>query len=312
MKKIKILITISILAISFVACEQDDELQLNSDKFRIKSLTEVYTSGKEYKYSFYYTEDRLDSICHNKSKIEYNYSETNVSITRGYYTENGIWEITRKFEFVIENGLVVEEIYYDNNDDFQTKSQTWVYQYSELDLTNWLSTGYNVQGLITGKAKGEYTYKDNKLVEYCYYVLNDNTWNQGTKETFEYSGKKLIQRTGELLYDFGWRYYFKNKYSYSNGLVTKIKTYSWNINTDWEEALLFTFWYNNNACLIVKDDNVFEKIIYEYEEVKGNAKSLWYHPEELIRKEPTFKKSSSKQEYNPIHERMINKLINRQ
>lgn len=320
--KIKNLL-LAILAISlFVSCEKDNDNDSSPSKnsHRIKQIFSEYDNYSK-KTVFSYEGEKLVNITeylkfesgiNEEFKAEITYSGDNATET-WYHKESGSWELDEKYEYVIQNGLMMEETDYDYGNGTWIEDGKWTYQYSGNNISGW--QGYEDEdedGTLEQDSKGEYIYQNGKLSEYKGYELDEsNNWYQDYKTTFTYAGSNMINWIDFNLDESdNWKNYYKAEYQYSGDKVSQIEGFYWNSNdSQWESVDLDSYTYNSNGYLIGELDDDGEKRTYEYEEGNGNAKFFWYYPEELVYGEPTLKSASinKSRKYIPYYQRLRNR-----
>jgi len=323
--KIKNLL-LAIVAISLlVSCEKDKEndSSISKNSHRIKQIIYNSNGGLDYwKEVFTYKGEKLVKITkyikyesrnwNEISKTEITYSDDN-AIATWYDKESGSWEIDKKYEYIIQNGLMMEEFHYLYEDDTWVEYWKWTYQYSGSNISAWQSYYYyNQDGTVKQNYKGEYIYQNNKLSESRRYKLDESDiWYQYDNKIFTYDGNNLIN---QIDYDLdesdNWGKAYKSEFLYSGDKVTQKEYFYWNSgDSQWVSKDVESYTYDSNGYLIEKLDEDGDIRTYEYEEGNGNAKLFWYYPEELANGEPTLKSASitRKRKYIPYYQRLKNK-----
>jgi hypothetical protein len=260
-----------------------------------------------------YTKDDFgDWILKYKNVITYDGEN---ATTTWYYKESGDWIEEDKSDYLIENGLMMEETYFNLEEGEWVESWKWAYQYSGTDIIGWQVYDYDDQNSSAElDGKGEYIYENNKLVQFQSFYKNDsNNWENDDKQIFNYAGSNLAGWT-DYDWDFSennWIEYFKCEHTYTGNLVQESNYYDWNsVSDDWESSYSRTYEYNDNGYLIEEvsdNDEDGYKATFEYEEGNGNAKFFFYYPEELVYGGATIKSASIKKQYLPYFKRMDHK-----
>jgi len=304
----------------FASCDKIIDTALS---YRIKQV--VYDNegtSNDWKYIFTYEGEKLVKVTEYEkdadgnwveySKSDYSYSGENATITDYYYTNE--WVIDEKYEYLIQNDLLMQELYYFYDDGDWINSSKWVYQYSGGNLTGYQSFyDYNEDGTLEEDYKGEYVYQNNKLTEYKDYEIdNSGNWQQYDREIITYNGDKLSTWTDyDLDESSNWIEMDKAEYQYSGNNISQINYFTQNDElTQWQTDGTKTFSYDSNDYLTEEITESGRKITYEYEEGTGNAQFFWYYPEDLVYGEPVLKikKSDVRRKYIPYFQRFSNLL----
>jgi hypothetical protein len=126
-----------------------------------------------------------------------------------------------------------------------------------------------------------------------------------------FTGNKLTEIiSSEYTNNDTWQYVNKYNYAYAADRISEIKDSNWEFGI-WILNKTVSYNYDKNDCLSEEIEDSGIKRLYEYEEGTGNAKSLWFYPEYGVYKKPTIKSTYAKNDFLSIHNRIINKLINR-
>jgi hypothetical protein len=309
---------IAILLVLLVACNKDKDLSESaSASLRIKEIYNDYEGdNNDWKTTFAYEGENLAGITEFEKddqgiftesyRAEITYDGNRVIMTWFYYN-NGSWETEGKYEIVVENGHLSEETYLDYVQAQWVEEWRWVYQYSGSNLVAWQSFDNGSTGALEQDGRAEYFYNNGLLSEYKSYRKNSSgDYIQFDMETFSYSGNDLISWI-----DFdrdesnNWVETDKCEYTYGVGTVSVAEYFDWddNINT-WETEPFSEFYTYNPEGLVTEwsnDDG--DRITYEYEKGAGNAKLLWYYPEDLVYGEPTFKNAARRDRMIPYYRR---------
>lgn len=225
----------------------------------------------------------------------------------------GKWGIDQKTEYLIQNGLIMEEYYYDYEDGTWVEDRKWTYQYSGNNITAWQSFYYYEEnGTLEQDGKGEYYYQNSKLAEYKVYELDESgNWSQYDKETFTYDGSNLINWINYGLDESdNWGNNYKAEYQYSGNKVSQMAYFYWSReDSQWESQNLVSFNYNSNGYLSEELLEFGDDRTYEYEEGHGNAKLFLYPEEELVYGMPTIKSAgiNRNRKYVPYYQRLNNR-----
>jgi len=238
-----------------------------------------------------------------EEKIEISYSGDNILET-GYENVAGNLEIGAKSEYVVQNGLMMEELYYILKGGTWVKDNKCSYQYSGTDITAWQSyNDENNDGILEQNGKGEYAYQDGKLSEYKNYKKDGyGSWYQDNKTTFVYEGNKLIswidhKPDGSQ----GWLNNVKVEFLYSGDYVLQRDIFWWYSALNiWKSLGSRLYSFNSDGYLIEESEVEGNKMTCEYEEGSGNATCFFYRPEDLVYGEPTFKSTDQYRLINHI------------
>lgn len=297
--KIKNLLLAIAAIILLVSCEKDEDKDSMATKnsHRIKQI--VYDGGKiDFTYegenlvkSTQYKKDESDNWV-EEYRMEISYSGDIATETRSVI-KSGTWEIDDKVEYLIQNGLIMEEKHYDYEDGTWVEDRKWTYQYSGSNITSWQNFYYDDEGgTLEQDNKGEYFYQNSKVEEYKVYELDESgNWSQYDKETFTYDGSNLINWINYGLDESdNWENIFKYEYQYSGDKVSQMTYFYWNSDdSQWESQNLVSYTYNSNGYLSETQVDYDDKVTFEYEEGHGNAKLFLYPEVESVYGGPTIK-----------------------
>ena len=316
--KIKNLLLAFAAILLFVTCEKDEDKDSMASKnsHRIKQI--VYDGGKiDFTYenenlvkSTQYKKDESDNWVEDY-RMEFSYSGDIATATWGGI-ESGAWEIDDKTEYLIQNGLIMEEHNYDYEDGTWIEDRKWTYQYSGSNITSWQSFYYDEEGgTLEQDERGEYFYQNSKVEEYKVYEHDESgNWSEYAKETFTYDGSNLINWINYGLDESdNSENNYKYEYQYSGDKVSQMAYFYWNTEeSQWESQNIVSFNYNSNGYLSEELLEFGDDRTYEYEEGHGNAKLILSHPMELIYKGPTIKSADSgSRAYVPYYQRLNNR-----
>jgi hypothetical protein len=278
-----------IALLAFVSCkeeEPDNILEPTIDTYRVKKMIYFRNNSDSVVTTFFYEGERLIKTVSNsenkKSKTEYNYENNRIiGVQSGYNTDLGRWNPFWKDEFVLENENLTELIKYLNygTNDWQLQHKT-TYQYEDNKIISWEFFDVSQNGTLILIQGGEFTYSNNKLVEYNgYYTHGTENMTPGEKIVFIYSGDKLseirflyLDKNGNEATGIETKYYyFDNKISsYVYREYDHEKDY-WIISTK-------DFKYDTNGNLIEEISDEGNRVKYEYEKGRGNARLLLVDP----------------------------------
>ncbi len=300
-----------IFALGFIgACSKDDNDPDGSslNTHRVSQVTMNSGEGDVVRYVFSYQGDKLVQVMLYEKDDNENWIEQHKDVIT--YTgdkatlichqkEAGVWQMTSKYEYVIQNGLMTQELYFTLIDDAWINLSKWTYHYSNKRLTSWQSEHYDAEsGATLDLDKGENVYQNGKITEYKEYDSSDESeeWIQDDKILFSYSGDQL---TGYMEYELdeteNWEEYKKAELSYVGNLISQRVTYYWDSElSEWEEGNSIFYTYNSNGYLLTETDDEDRQYLYEYEEGNGNATFFWVYPEEVMYRTPTLKSASVK------------------
>lgn len=312
--KAKIIIPLLLAALILVSCKKD-ETEKNTHRI-IQILTDN-VENSDVKVDFTYDGSKLVLVMYSYknesgtwieySKAEMTYNAVN-TVNTYYAKESGSWYVTGKSEYIVENGLITEEINYDYEDFGFVVDWKWNYQYTDKDLLAWQSYEVNQNGFFVQDGKGDYLYNNNKLTEYLSFDVDDfGNWASDDRETFTYTNGKLTSWIDFYYNESGqWVRSDKCEHTFSGDRISGAFYYEWNSNSGiWESSVYYseTYTYNSNGYLTQRQENDGTRITYQYEEGHGNAKYFWYYPESLVYGRPTLKGATKKGEYLPYYKR---------
>ncbi len=314
--KIQILVFACMAIPLLLSCDKED----GKNSHRIKQVIYDDSGGddSDYKWVFYYNNnDQLIQMIHHEKDdygsweedriVEFEYGSSVTTATRSNLTY-GNPEITSRSEYIIQNNLMMEELYFSVDDDQLKISWKWVYQYSGTDLTGWKSYD-DVDGVFKQDGRAEYSYQNGRLSEYLYeYLNNSSVWTPSDRETFSYSGDHMSGWI-DFNYDNSGRCYesVKSEYSYADNRLFRIDYFVIDTLTNgWQSEPYHrvTYDYDSNGYLAEWLDEDGDKITYEYEEGNGNAKLFFYYPESLVYEQPTLKSAKAADDYIPYYRRI--------
>jgi len=316
--KIKNLLLAFAAILLFVSCEKDEDKDLIASKNSHRIKQAVYESGK---LVFTYEGENLVKMTQYKKdesedyiedyKMEISYSGDNATAIT-YTKYSGIWEIFDKVEYFIQNGLMMEEHYYDYEDGNWEEEWKWTYQYSGSNITAWQNFYYNDEdGTFDQDSKGEYFYQNSELAEYKEYEIDESgNWSQYMKETFAYDGSNLINWIGYGLDESdNWENNYKFEYQYSGDKVSQMAYFYWDSeDSQWESQNLVSFNYNSNGYVSEVLQEINDDITYEYEEGHGNARLFLVPQTESVYGGPTIKSTGNRnRKYVPYYQRLNNR-----
>lgn len=303
----------------FVACDNDDDTTIQKNSHRIKQLNSNFNNTFFAKVVFTYDgENLVNSTQYNLNEKEewseniireYTYSGNNVTLI--FSTNNdGIREFFSKYEYLIQNGLVIEEVVYDYTNGSWKEKEKWVYQYSDNNISAWQGYSYSSdKDAFVLDGKGEYTYNNGILIENSEYTIDsENNWVPTIKHSFNYNESSLSSIISYIRNETGdgWDNMLKREPVYSGEYVSRYNVYSWFENS-WMTLTSYSYTYNNEGYLssLTDGENSFT---YEYEEGNGNALLFFSNPQILVYGEPTLKSSGSgiKKNYIPYYQRIRN------
>jgi len=289
---------VALLFLTFsMGCKKDDSNDLSNNPTnnqRIRQTIDYVSSTELGKTAFIYYGEKLikisDSSKNDKGnwrewrKEEIAYNGNNVTNIRSIYSLNSnSWILESKSDYIINNEKVVEEIIHDEQWD---EDHRRTYQYNGNALITWqLYEVYNDD--FYELFRGEYVYDINGLKGYEAYLKQDDNWDQVDTMTFTHSDGRLM----------GWIDYSQSSglmtskcdYMYDGDRIIKAKFFNWDSETSsWEADYVISYAYDDHGYLIEEGSGNI-KIVYEYEEGIGNARTLTYYPFELIIGTPTLK-----------------------
>lgn len=305
---------ISLAAVLILAsCEKNDD----DKSYRLSRVLEEYGSSY-YMDSLWYDGNNLTRIMYYQKdgdgewyetyKTEITYNGDQVTLIE-YEKESTGFELNMKSEYIVDDGLVLEESRYSYETDTWELSWKWTYQYSGNKLAAWNSYSPDGAGSYYVDGKCEYTYQDGKLNESMEYYLDGNdAWQPEEKTTYSYDENLLVNWTRSRVNGpDSWLQNYKNDFFYTEDQITGMDSYYWSSDT-WNLSESCTYTYNNNGYLY-EYDNGHSNETYEYEEGKGNAKFFYYYAEEMVDGEPKVKSASTNpnRTYVPYYKRMLNR-----
>lgn len=313
---------IAILFIGFTSCNKDDEDKQKKNSHRIKQLLfeNDYSNTKE---EFSYENERLvsilssekneESIWEESSLMEFEYSN-NLIYTKFSEKIDGSYVLVYTIDSKTLNDLITEEVLTSLD---VTKEESWKcqYQYSGSKLINWerLRDKDN-SGVYSPYEKGEYTYEQDKLIEYVHSMGSaEGTWEPLFKYVFTNTDNGFSDYT---CYSYSQEEEFFKlflcDYVYSDNLISKSTISIWQaIDESWMEFISRLYTYNSDGYLTDVLESGYAGNTtkqYEYEEGHGNIQSLIY-PEEIVLKEPHYKSSRKKESYTPFYKRYNNQIF---
>lgn len=301
----------------FIACDKDDDTTIQKNSHRIKQINTNINNTIFAKVVFTYDgENLVNSTQYNLNEKEewgeyiireYTYSGNNVTSISST-NKDGIWEFSIKQEYLIQNGLVMEEVVFDYTNGSWKEKEKWVYQYSDNNIAAWQGYSYSSdKNAFVQDGKGEYTYNNGVLIENTEYTIDiENNWVPTNKHNFTYNESSLssIISYNRNETDDDWHNLLKREPVYSGKYVSKYNVYHWFENS-WEPNTSYSYTYNNEGYLSSYTDGMGSST-YEYEEGNGNVSLLYTYPDMLVYGEPTLKSSGSgiKKEYIPYYQRI--------
>ncbi len=320
--KTKNLLLALVAILALASCDKDNDPGLTKNSHRVKQIifdTEGYNN--DWKYVFTYEGEKMASFLeynrdesgnwYEKLKTDVSYAGDNATVTC-YEKDSGSWKITDKHEYVIQSGLMMEELNYDYENGAWIKASKWTYQYSGTNISAWQSyDDEDEDGTFEQNGKGEYIYKNGKITDYKEYKLGESdNFYLNSRETFDYNGSKMISfidynlDESDSLINAS-----QTEYHYSGDKVSETEYSNWNSDKNqWDSEYLKSFIYNSNGYLIEEIFDDSDKVTYEYEEGHGNAKFFFYYPEASIYREPTLRNAGTtkNRKYIPYYQRLKN------
>jgi len=301
MKTLNFLLLILMVFPLLSSCEK---IRDNINKQRIKVYQGEYSDedGVDFRYTFDYNDDKLSRTTNfhkddndewkeiRKSEISYNGDQ----VTQIWYDmESEDWVPKYKADLIYENGLMVKgTYYYCFGEDETAVYAEWSYQYSGDDLIAYQihSDTANNQVLVYVE-EGEYIYQIGKLTEIDYNVLTfSGEWQIRHKENFTYSEDKMSGWIySKLTEDDEWQEQTRCEYTYDDDRISEAIYHYWISQTEsWTEHTI-NYGYDLKGYMIERTDEDNNIFTYEYEDGSGNARSLWYYPEEMVYGQPQLK-----------------------
>ena len=314
-----------IVAFICLSCEKESNHEniigtsnLNNE-YRISEITEYYFDIDQWfinkkdviKYdadnrvisikTFYFINDEWEE--NEKTEIGYN---GNLATVTNYVIESNTQLFDTKFEFLLQNNQLVEEIMYSYSNNSWIKYWNWKYKYEGSSLISW--NGIYFEDSI--EYKGEYNYSNNQPVEsLTSFRIKPEPWELFYKQIFHYNNNLI---SGFTFYTMDlndeWEEREKCDYEYTENKIVKSNYQFLNYETSIWESTSENFAYDNNNCLVeyIYETNI--KKTYTYENGTGNAQLFYYYPDEMISGSPVLKNKSVNNKYIPYYKRWLNKL----
>jgi hypothetical protein len=313
-------VTLIIVFLFILSCEKNksDEPGDVENTQRIKlALYDNEGENNDWKSEYSYEENNLSLVIEYRKdeqgiwteeyKAEFSYNGTNATATWFEYS-SGVWEPIDKSEYIIENGLIMQELNFDYEQGQWVQDWKYNYEYNGAQLIAWQSYYNNDNGILIENEKGAYEYADDLLTEYLGYEKNGSgDWEFDDRETFSYSGNEL---SGWIDYNLdgsdNWIESYKCDYTYLGDNISTAMYFNWDdgIN-NWEtESFSEYYSYNSAGYLTERVDDDGYRVNIEYEEGNGNASLFWYYPEDLVYGKPTFKSASRPDKFVPYYKRV--------
>lgn len=313
----KLLLLVGLTSILF-SCKKDEVLPIKNTH-RVKSIYyNIFETDLLNKVEFIYTEENLSEIKMSHyingvwivfNKQTFRYEGDIVKVTR-LSRETGKLQLNSKMEYIITDGRIGEEkysIYYEGKYFDRWK---YKYNYSAKKLTSWESFEMTKENqLFKPDGNGEFTYENGLPTTYNAFKKDYiGNWNQIEMEEFSSSNNHITNWITYAVNDSNnWTKYLNCNYLYTGNQITSAQYFLWNpyINS-WETSPVLTnnYTYNENGYLI-EENNGYESTEYEYEEGHGNAQLFWYFSAYMMIGEPTtLKNLKIKKEPIPYYKRI--------
>lgn len=277
MKTLRVLLYLTIIYSLMFSCKNNDVEDTNS--FRVKQIVSMNIQGIELnKIILNYTDEKLISeiqfdkdtvknIWNEAYHLNFNYSNDRIiSIKSKLDSVSNSWKNIYKTEYYISNSRIDKVMGYDLEKSTGSSSigNTISYQYSDGVLKE----------LIAYDIKWTLSYENNLLSQFVEYSINLGNWKEYSKCKYNYSVNQLKDI---FFYSYD-NYGFANteptgkfEYDYTNGNISKIMfSYFSSSNSTWKVQYSTFYKYDNQNCLIEKNEDNSCKTTYEYEVGKGN------------------------------------------
>jgi len=289
--------------IFLISCEKNDD-GFNTD--RIVSYTVEYVDGSDsdVKYGFTYDGNNLIEVTRDfkvdgewtfYSKIGITYEGEN-AIKTWYEVIDGNLVANEKAEYIFANGIEQKVTYYTYFENVWKKLSEWQYVYNEGDLLSYqYFNDRRLSGDMVLRGEGDFLYENGRLLEYKYTRIDPRS---GQKPVYKiqliYNDEKISGWIDYISYtDDEWLPDTRCDYTYHDNMVTRLTYFDWSFNSEsWWEYKDIIFIYDLNGNLIKATDSYGKVFSYIYEKGKGNTRSFWYPPENLVYGDPAIKGAS--------------------
>jgi hypothetical protein len=259
------------------SCKKDEN---SPDSWRVNSMSQyidnnliavanLYYSGEKYTSNSGYDYSIGDS-----TKSVFTYPDDNSVMVTDYNKIYGQWVVVARGEYIMQNGLATQLVYYESVDDVMTPflKINMTYQSGNVIEETWsfyMDDWYPLMKLL-------YTYNGDKVIQSTISQNLTGSWEIAYKEVVTYSGE-LVDVVVESEYD-GQAYYesYKYDYTYADNLLTKVEYLEFD-GSSWLTNEIHGYTYDSNGNLLsetIDYPDEVDKTVYTYEEGKGNFYQL--------------------------------------
>ena len=305
MKNLCLLFVAFSLAVFCSSCETEDPVwgRVNNS-YRISQAT-YYNNGIEYaREDFAYQGNYLTSITRwvKGAGLVWEESEYTEMLYEGdrvymsfFIWDGNQWANTNRADYVVRNGLMMEELDYDLEGNSWVPRNVWSYRYSGANITAWDHSELDDNGAGYLVARGSYAYQSGNLLEQTRYEDNGyGVLNASQYTEFFYSASVKTGFTEYEWYNNQWVNSYGEDYSYVSGKVSSIASYDWD-GVQWvADGPVDNFYYNAYGYLAEEIYGTYRSV-FDYEPGSGNARFFWYYPENLAYGRPVVKSVSAPQ-----------------
>jgi hypothetical protein len=271
---------ISVVLTSVISCtkEFDDSLEPPVNSHRIKREVHYKNNIESYTGTYTYGGEKLmvvlsDLKHEGQSKWDITYVENKIIRVQSFKSvDSWDWLTLSKKEFKIMDNRVTEILEYNFRNGIWNLSTKKSYQYDN-ELISYQFSYYGSNN-YSHHEKGEFFYKNKKLVEFKDYYKDDaNNWIQSGKWIYTYTEKNIEKIEIYNIGDGSGKLGAEINYFFSQDKISEIIWKKLDSKKDiWEIDFTFEYKYDINGYLIEEIQNSgIRKTIYEYEDGSGNA-----------------------------------------